>query len=81
MGGKPTTRMGGPAIQWRFSNLLRMRASYTIIRPLQEFDVLENASVDQLAEPWLQANLVLAHHDGLNVSDILLPQSKGKRGA
>lgn len=44
-----------------------VEASYTTARLVQEFDVLENANLGQSLEPSLQANLVLAHRDGVHV--------------
>jgi hypothetical protein len=57
-----------------------IEASYTIIRLLQEFDILENAEEDQFAEPRLQANLVLAHRDGIHVRLYSSTTAKGGKG-
>lgn len=58
-----------------------VEASYTTIRLLQEFDIPENAEIDQLAEPQLQANLVLAHRDGGLCEAVFFYTPKGgKRG-
>jgi hypothetical protein len=44
-----------------------VEASYTTAKLLQRFNVLGNAELDRSLEPKLQANLVFARRNGVNV--------------